>query len=124
MRARLRKAGIREEDLQEQFIHARGDGGQNVNKVATCVVLEHGPSGIRVRCEQARTQAANRVQARVRLAEKLEEAALRRARQKKQAAEKKKRQKRRPSKAARARNVDDKRKRGETKKGRGKVRDY
>lgn len=121
---RLKKAGVKEEDLQESFTHAGGHGGQNVNKVATCVVLVHLPSRIRIRCEDARTQGINRVQARRRLVEKLEAKKKEAAKKKKQLAEKKKRQKRRPSKAARARNVDNKRRKGETKRGRGKVKDF
>jgi protein subunit release factor B len=95
-----------------------------VNKVATCVVLRHGPSRLLVRCEETRTQGANRVLARLRLAEKLESREKNRRAEMKQAAEKTKRQKRRPSKGARARNVENKRQRGETKRGRGRVKDF
>jgi hypothetical protein len=37
LRERLARLGIREEDLDEQFVTSSGKGGQNVNKVATCV---------------------------------------------------------------------------------------
>jgi len=62
---------LREEDLVEQFIHSSGKGGQNVNKVATCVYLKHLPSGIEVKCQKHRTQAKNREEARKILTEKL-----------------------------------------------------
>ena len=45
LRARLAALGIREDDLEESFIRSGGKGGQNVNKVSTCVVLVHRPSG-------------------------------------------------------------------------------
>src|SRR3954463_8964024 len=59
--ARLAALGIREDDLSETFVHAGGKGGQNVNKVATCVVLVHAPTGTSVKCQQERTQGQNRV---------------------------------------------------------------
>src|SRR5437763_629309 len=68
----MRRLGVREEDLDEQFIRSRGRGGQNVNKVSTCVVLRHGPTGLVVRCERERSQALNRYLARRLLLEKLE----------------------------------------------------
>src|SRR6185295_1719889 len=76
LETRLRKVGVRDEDLDEQFVHSGGKGGQNVNKVATCVVLVHRPSGTAVKCQEARTQGMNRYWARQRLAEKLETALL------------------------------------------------
>ena len=73
---RLARLGVRAEDLEESFIHSGGKGGQNVNKVATCVVLVHRPTGIAVKCQRERTQGANRLIARRMLADKIEERRL------------------------------------------------
>jgi protein subunit release factor B len=98
--ARFATLGIRDEDLDESFIHSGGKGGQNVNKVATCVVLVHRPSRIAVKCQRERTQGANRLIARQMLADKIEEEQLGRQSARAQAAEKIRRQKRRRSRRA------------------------
>jgi peptide chain release factor 2 len=56
----LRDIKIKDEDLNWQFIHAGGHGGQNVNKVATAVRLTHIPSGIVITASTERFQEQNR----------------------------------------------------------------
>lgn len=62
---------VDESDLVEQFIRASGPGGQNVNKVSSCVRLVHVPTGITVVASDERSQWQNRQLARTRLAELL-----------------------------------------------------
>uniref|UniRef100_A0A023FHE1 Putative translational termination n=1 Tax=Amblyomma cajennense TaxID=34607 RepID=A0A023FHE1_AMBCJ len=64
---------LNEEDLVEQFVHGSGPGGQAVNKLSNCVVLRHTPTGIVVRCHEARLLHENRKLARKMLLEKLDE---------------------------------------------------
>jgi protein subunit release factor B len=118
---RLAKLGVRPEDLDESFVHAGGKGGQNVNKVATCVVLVHRPTGIAVKCQRERTQGANRLVARRMLADKLEERLLGAASKRQQEAEKIRRQKRRRSRRSKQRMLADKHAQGQKKELRGKV---
>ena len=119
--ARLRKVGVREDDLDEQFVHSGGKGGQNVNKVATCVMLVHRPSGTQVKCQEARTQGMNRYWARQRLAEKLETAQLGALSAREQETERIRRQKRRRSRKAKARMLANKRAVSQKKANRGSV---
>jgi len=119
---RLGALGIRDEDLDETFIHSGGKGGQNVNKVATCVVLVHRPTGTAVKCQRERTQGANLLIARALLADKIEEARLGRASARAQAAEKIRRQKRRRSRRAKEKMLVAKHAQSKRKATRGRVR--
>jgi len=74
IRAAMARLGIREDDLDEQFIRSSQKGGQNVNKVSTCVFLRHRPTGITVKCQEERGQGINRLVARKRLLAKIEQA--------------------------------------------------
>ena len=98
--ARLAALGIREDELEERFVRSGGKGGQNVNKVATCVVLRHSPSGIVAKCQETRTQAMNRFLARRRLADEIEARRRGEASARAQEAARIRRQKRRRSRRA------------------------
>ena len=126
---------IPEEALSERFLAATGPGGQNVNKVATACQLRvdvfklglspyayerlktiagskltSGGEMI-ITARRYRTQEANRQDARERLAEMIAQAHLVQA----------KRRPTRPSRAAKAKRVDQKKGRSAIKAGRGKV---
>jgi ribosome-associated protein len=126
---------IPDDALSERFLAATGPGGQNVNKVATACQLRvdvfklglppHAYERLKViagsrmtnagelviTARNYRTQEANREDARRRLAEMIAEAHL----------VPRKRKATRPSKAAKAKRVDQKKQRSEVKRGRGKV---
>ena len=120
---RLARLGVRQEDLDESFVHSGGKGGQNVNKVATCVVLVHRPTGIAVKCQRERSQGANRLIARRMLADKIEERRLGAASKRQQEAERIRRQKRRRSRRAKHKLLRDKHAHSDKKAMRGPVFD-
>ena len=124
-----------EDALSESFLAANGPGGQNVNKVATAVqlranleqlllsppVLERlkriagsritASGELLITARRFRTQDANRTDARRRLAEMIAQAHM----------QPKRRRATRPSRAAKAKRVDEKKQRSAVKQGRGKV---
>jgi ribosome-associated protein len=126
---------IDETELQERFVRASGPGGQNVNKVATAVELRfdaaRSPSiavpvlarlrtlaGSRMTADGVividarsfRTQAQNREDARLRLAELIRRALV----------APKRRRKTKPTTASKHRRLETKRRRSETKQLRGR----
>ncbi len=129
---------IPEEALSETFLAATGPGGQNVNKVASAVQLRvevfklglppHAYEKLKslagsrmttggeliITARNYRTQDANREDARRRLAELIADAHV----------VQRKRKPTRPSRAAKAKRVDQKKQRSEVKRGRGKVTDH
>jgi protein subunit release factor B len=118
---RMARLGVREADLNERFVRSGGHGGQNVNKVATCVMLHHPASGITVKCQEARTQGMNRFLARRLLCERIEERRAGTASRAQQEAERIRRQKRRRSRRAKAKMLADKRARSVVKQARRPV---
>lgn len=119
---RMRALKVYEKDITESFVRSSGPGGQNVNKVATCVVLIHTPTETRIKCQTARTQGANRYYARKALVEKIEKSQAQFKAAKKYALAKKKRQNRKRSKAEKEKILGNKRKRSEKKSLRQKLR--
>jgi len=76
--ARMKAVGLREEDLVEKFVRSSGSGGQHLNKTATCVYLQHIPTGMAVKVQIQRSQGLNRFWARRLLVEKFEIQVLKR----------------------------------------------
>ncbi|HXJ32963.1 MAG TPA: peptide chain release factor-like protein [Candidatus Eisenbacteria bacterium] len=120
--ARMEALGIRESELEETFVRSGGRGGQNVNKVATCVVLRHPPSDVAVKCQESRSQGMNRFLARRLLCEKIETRRLGIASAAEQARERIRRQKRKRSRRAKEKMLAGKRVQAEKKAARRPIR--
>ena len=129
---------IDESELEETFVLSSGPGGQNVNKVSSAVQLRFNaartpalPEPVRFRlmqlagsrltkdgvlvltCRQYRDQSRNRVEARERLFALIREAAI----------EPKKRRVTKPSRRAKEKRLQHKKKHAELKRARGRPRD-
>ena len=119
---RMHALGVREQDIDEQFVRSSGAGGQNVNKVSSCVVLHHRPTGVRVKCQKERSQGLNRFLARRLLLDKIEAKITGAASEEAARISKIRRQKRKRSRRAKLRLLADKRHQGEKKSRRATVR--
>jgi peptide chain release factor len=119
---RMRRLGVQDVDLEETFARSSGPGGQNVNKVATAVTLRHRPSGISVTAQDSRSQAINRKLARERLLDAIDSAEEERRAAEISAREKERRRKSPRPAALKKRILQAKRKRGELKKQRARLK--
>lgn len=121
---KMKELGLREADFEENFIRSGGSGGQNVNKVSTCVVLRHIPTGLEVRCQRERSQGINRFLAKRLLIEKIEALKKGVESSREKAIEKIRRQKRKRSKRAKDKMLNDKRIHSEKKNLRRSPADF
>ncbi len=111
-------------DVEEAFVRGTGPGGQKINKTSSTVWLRHRPTGIEVRCQRERSQAANRELAWLTLCDRLEERARGLARALVEAAEAERRRTRQKSRGQKRRMVEGKRRDAQRKAGRGRVSDW
>jgi peptide chain release factor len=115
LRARMARAGIREEDVVEQFVKGSGPGGQKINKTSSCVQILHRPTGIEIKCQLGRSQAHNRLLARLELCRRVEARLQAAEAARRDAAERARRQSRRRSRTQRAIMLDGKRRHAQKK---------
>ena len=112
---------LREGDLRITFCRASGPGGQHVNKVSTAVTIQHLPSGLVATASESRSQSMNRELALGRLLDAFENRRVEKRQERLAAVSKARRQKAKRSRSTKAKLVEGKRRRGETKKLRQKV---
>ena len=124
LQEKARRLALKESDFEESFIRSGGSGGQNVNKVSTCVVMRHRPTGLGVKCQRERSQALNRYLAKRLLIDKIEQLYLGRESEKRKEIAKIRRQKRKRSKRAKEKLLEGKRLHSMKKSLRGKVTDF
>lgn len=117
----MKRLNVSEHDIEEVFIRSSGSGGQNVNKVATCVQIRHIPTGLTVKCQAHRSQGLNRFEARALLLDKIEAQQKEIRRRLREEIEKERRRKRRRSAQGKERMLEEKRRRSQKKGERKKL---
>ena len=120
---KLAALGISVADVEERFVRGAGPGGQKINKTSSTVWLRHRPTGIEVRCQRERSQAANRELAWWELVAKLAEHQRAAAAAKQDEVERNRRRNRPKSRGQKARMVESKRHRAGIKSRRGRAFD-
>lgn len=118
---RMTALGVCEADIEESFVRSGGHGGQNVNKTATCVMLCHTPTQLRVKCQTTRQQGLNRFIARRMLLDKIEALQHGQVAAQRDEAERIRRQKRRRSRRSKQRVMADKSHQAVKKEGRRRI---
>ncbi len=118
---RLDALGVFARDVQEHFVRGSGPGGQKINKTSSTVCLRHEPTGVEVRVQRERSQAANRELAWEELCEKIETKNKEHAAELKSAREKLRRKNRGKSRAQKARMTAEKRRHSQVKSTRARV---
>jgi peptide chain release factor len=118
---RMAALGVRETDIEESFVRSGGHGGQNVNKVSTCVMLLHRPTGTQVKSQTTRQQGLNRFIARHLLLDKIAALRKRQADAERDRIEKIRRQKRKRPRGLQENILRNKAHHSETKKLRRSV---
>ena len=115
---RLAALGMRPDDVDERFVRGSGPGGQKINKTSSTVWLRHRPTGVEVRCQRERSQAANRELAWQELCGKLEARVRAAAGTAEQTREAERRQTRQKSRGQKARMIEGKKHRARIKRTR------
>jgi hypothetical protein len=118
---RLAALGTGIADIEERFVRGSGKGGQKINKTSSTVWLQHRPTGIEVRCQRERSQAANRELAWCELCEKLEARARAAAMLRQDKRQKSLRQNRQKSRGQKNRMIQSKKHRAGIKASRGRA---
>jgi protein subunit release factor B len=119
----LNSLGVLASDVEEKFVRGSGPGGQKINKTSSTVWLRHRPTGIEVRIQRERSQAANRELAWAELCKKILAEARRAEAARRDVAERERRRKRQKSRAQKRNMVETKRHRQRRKSSRGRVCD-